>query len=632
MRLLNVHKLQTESKSPSTGDYAILSHTWGAEEDEVTFQDLQEPDERSKKKGWSKILGCCEQAKSDGIDWVWIDTCCIDKRSSAELSEAINSMYAWYRDSAVCYVFLEDVPPLAPGFPRNEFQDARWFTRGWCLQELIAPSKVEFYAKHWTDIGTRWSLHETIRDITGIPSSVLLDGDGLQKGSIAQKMSWASQRRTTRDEDEAYCLLGILDVNMPLLYGEGRKAFRRLLSEILREHEDYSFLLWTAQGSQDINESLAPAALEPGFFQTKGLSLSETIQCPYDRIEPAKSLPEPLSQALARRSPPQLTSRGLQVEMLVQREPPAFPGLEHEETSLLFTEFMYEGKLVCIALDANDETDILTTYWRASYDRVFLVDADLMEESSELLKIHLAVSHRGQRSTTQRFRKRPGLRIHLLSKCSSTAIGLIESIPTINFSVPGQPLTCHPPPGLRLDCLELDPAVQESRTQPGIPLLLHFKLCRNEFGASIETDLVLSIWLNSLAPRCCFRPYSDLEKLAKEDTDERLKSLEDEYEKSTDRARCQLFNGRNIIVVMVKGCEHLASVGADNPQKPMYYAVYVIVLEDASPRRRISQEMSESSEIRKRKRTIIQQSEDIESSLETSNRRRLCIEISSDSE
>ncbi|KAF4334717.1 heterokaryon incompatibility protein het-E-1 [Fusarium beomiforme] len=362
--------MQTELKSPSTGDYAILSHTWGTEEDEVTFQDLQEPDERKKKNGWSKIQECCEQAKKDGIDWVWIDTCCIDKRSSAELSEAINSMYAWYRDSAVCYVFLEDVPPLAPGLPENEFEGARWFTRGWCLQELIAPSKVEFYAKDWTDIGTRWSLHETIGYITGIPSSVLLDRDGPPKCSIAQKMSWASQRRTTRVEDEAYCLLGILDVNMPLLYGEGRKAFRRLLSEILKEHEDFSFLLWTAQGSQDIDESLAPAALELGFFHTEGLSLSQTRQCPYEEIEPAKSLPEPLSQALARRSPPQLTSRGLQVEMLVQSDPPRLEGLEHEETSLLFTEFMYKGKLVCIALDANDETDILTTEpsWSAVYN------------------------------------------------------------------------------------------------------------------------------------------------------------------------------------------------------------------------------------------------------------------------
>ncbi|WAO92117.1 HET-domain-containing protein [Fusarium falciforme] len=118
MRLLNVHSLRIESRDPSAQIYAILSHTWGDEE--VTFQEFQGPDKHSKK-GYKKILDYCNQAREDGIDWVWIDTCCIDKTSSAELSEAINSMYAWYRDAAVCYVFLEDVPPLTPHFPEAEF-------------------------------------------------------------------------------------------------------------------------------------------------------------------------------------------------------------------------------------------------------------------------------------------------------------------------------------------------------------------------------------------------------------------------------------------------------------------------------------------------------------------------------
>ncbi|KAK3309476.1 heterokaryon incompatibility protein-domain-containing protein [Chaetomium strumarium] len=192
--------------------YAILSHTWGPEE--VTFQDITSP-ERAQKKGFAKIEGCCRRARADGLHWVWVDTCCIDKTSSAELSEAINSMYAWYRDSAVCYVYLKDVVK-GDGFPLEDFLSARWFTRGWCLQELIAPRAVEFYATDWSEIGTKFSRCEDIERRTSIPRSVLLRQD-LDQCSIAQKTSWASERQTTRIEDEAYCLLGLFGVHMPLL-------------------------------------------------------------------------------------------------------------------------------------------------------------------------------------------------------------------------------------------------------------------------------------------------------------------------------------------------------------------------------------------------------------------------------
>ena len=177
MRLLNSTSLElSEFYDTEIPPYAILSHTWGT--GEVTLQDIQRPDVQSKA-GFSKIMGCCNQAKLDGIEWVWIDTCCIDKTSSAELSEAINSMYAWYKDSEVCYAFLADVPPLDPFFPTDAFEKARWFKRGWCLQELIAPRKIEFYAADWTEIGTRWSLHSQIERITGIPAAFLLRKTGL---------------------------------------------------------------------------------------------------------------------------------------------------------------------------------------------------------------------------------------------------------------------------------------------------------------------------------------------------------------------------------------------------------------------------------------------------------------------
>ncbi|KAK0714059.1 hypothetical protein B0T26DRAFT_742493 [Lasiosphaeria miniovina] len=194
--------------------YAILSHTWGDEE--VTFQDLQTPAGTSMK-GFRKILACCKQARKDGIKW--------------------------YFRAAVYYTLLEDVPSRNPHFPEAEFREARWFTRGWCLQELIAPDNVEFYSANWTDIGTKWSLQPLITEITGITENALRFRH-LEDYSAAQKMSWASTRETTRDEDLAYCLLSIFGIDMPLLYGEGRNAFLRLQKEIPAQNEDYS-LLWT---------------------------------------------------------------------------------------------------------------------------------------------------------------------------------------------------------------------------------------------------------------------------------------------------------------------------------------------------------------------------------------------------
>lgn len=221
--------------------YAILSHTWG--EDEVCFQDMERAD-AANKKGYEKVKNFCSLAKANGYKYVWVDTCCIDKRSSAELSEAINSMYRWYEEADVCYAYLADVSSL------SNFSDSRWFTRGWTLQELIAPSNVIFFDRDWQVIGNKADLQYDISWITRIPSNFFL-GDSLGYASVAQRMSWAASRETTRIEDRAYCLLGIFGIYMPMLYGEGDRAFIRLQEEIMKGMDDHSLFAWRSTAYHD---------------------------------------------------------------------------------------------------------------------------------------------------------------------------------------------------------------------------------------------------------------------------------------------------------------------------------------------------------------------------------------------
>jgi hypothetical protein len=273
MRLLHTTTLKLEQfwDSNNTKPYAVLSYTW--EEQEVSFQDIANLDSASQLIGYSKIKACCEQAKEQKLEWAWIDTCCIDKSSSAELSEAINSMFRWYKDAAICYAYLSDVPSDDDlQGPESAFSKSRGFTRGWTLQELIAPREVEFFSKEWNKLGCRSSLFREISEITRIGHSVLRDNkNALQGKSIAQKMSWASRRCTTRSEDMAYCLMGLFDVNMPLLYGEGTKAFIRLQEEILKRSNDQSLFAWTAPrpDGTDKAETLVGGFLasSPSYFE-----------------------------------------------------------------------------------------------------------------------------------------------------------------------------------------------------------------------------------------------------------------------------------------------------------------------------------------------------------------------------
>ena len=237
MWLINTKTLELEEFLSQAPSYAILSHTW--EKEEVTFVDWQYnfPDAQ-RKLGFSKIQKSCEQALKDGHGYLWCDTNCIDKRSSAELSEAINSMFKWYKNSATCYAYLADVPPG----DMASFSSSRWFTRGWTLQELLAPKALTFYANDWSKFGSRSGLSQEIFDITKIRQDCM--GDDIFQASISERMSWVSSRETSRPEDIAYCMLGIFDINMPLLYGEGEKAFIRLQEEIIRVSNDQSIFCW----------------------------------------------------------------------------------------------------------------------------------------------------------------------------------------------------------------------------------------------------------------------------------------------------------------------------------------------------------------------------------------------------
>jgi hypothetical protein len=210
--------------------YAILSHTWGADQEEVNFRDIIKHSGKSKT-GYKKLHFCRKQAANDGLQFFWIDTCCIDKSSSAELSEAINSMFRWYHKAARCYAYLSDV---STGSSQNNqsIQQSRWFRRGWTLQELIAPTSVEFFSVEGYRLGDKQSLQQTLCEITGIPVKAL-QGSPLSQFPVNERMSWAERRETKREEDAAYSLLGIFDIHMPLIYGEGReKAFSRLRREI----------------------------------------------------------------------------------------------------------------------------------------------------------------------------------------------------------------------------------------------------------------------------------------------------------------------------------------------------------------------------------------------------------------
>jgi hypothetical protein len=217
--------------------YAILSHTWGSDNEEVTFKDIADSG-FSNKLGYQKLCFCGNQAEADGLHYFWIDTCCIDNSNNNELTETINCMFQWYQNAARCYVYLSDVSVrtqdgLVPHMEwESSFRNSRWFTRGWTLQELLAPKVVEFYSRDHVRLGDKISLERQIQGITSIPVEAL-KGQALSKFSIEERFSWVERRQTTKAEDKAYCLLGIFNIFLPLIQGEGQSnAMRRLHKEI----------------------------------------------------------------------------------------------------------------------------------------------------------------------------------------------------------------------------------------------------------------------------------------------------------------------------------------------------------------------------------------------------------------
>lgn len=259
MRLINTTTLALE-EFPGHEDlhYAVLSHRW--EPGEVSLQEY-ESGASQDKPGYQKIRRFCLLAAEDGYPYAWVDTCCIDKTSSAELSEAINSMFRWYSHSGACYAFLSDVQ-ADEDMPMDR---SVWFGRGWTLQELLAPAEVRFFDRNWTALGTKRELCGLINRVTNIDRVVLANGRFLHGVfSTAQIMSWAARRVTTRPEDRAYSLMGLFDVHMPLLYGEGgARAFQRLQEEIIRQSDDQSILAWTARGDDDGDEHLKDQQVKP---------------------------------------------------------------------------------------------------------------------------------------------------------------------------------------------------------------------------------------------------------------------------------------------------------------------------------------------------------------------------------
>jgi hypothetical protein len=229
----------TEDLVNDLPEYAILSHTWGCDNEEVNYRDIKDGTGEGKI-GYKKIRFCAEQAWRDGLRYCWVDTCCIDKSDPIEVQRSINSMFRWYRDATRCYVYLQDIAIVGgewkdqPSDPAWDaaFRAHRWFTRGWTLQELLAPASVEFFTENGQRLGDKLSLAQQIHEITGIPTEALQD-NRVDRFDVEERFRWAEKRVTTYEEDWVYCLLGIFGVFMVPNYGEGKEyAVRRLRKEI----------------------------------------------------------------------------------------------------------------------------------------------------------------------------------------------------------------------------------------------------------------------------------------------------------------------------------------------------------------------------------------------------------------
>lgn len=383
MRLLHTETLQLETfNGPKIPPYAILSHTWG--DGEILFQHIEIANcgqNNTEKRGWSKISNVCWKARQNHppFEYIWIDTCCIDKTSSAELSEAINSMFQWYQNAGICYAYLEDVKESIQmtALLKDSLKKSRWFTRGWTLQELIAPESVVFFSENWETIGTKNSLRDIISSITGVNIDVLLKPQLLPTMSVARRMSWAANRKTTRTEDIAYCLMGIFNVNMPLLYGEGTKAFTRLQEEIIKDSEDQSLFAW--QYPKDSTDTEDKNLLEnEGILAHHPIAFKNSSD-----IIPFRTNHAPYS----------ITNRGLEIQMPIADGPKSS---EHNSASVIgILSCHYATNLshyIGIPLDQTSEK-----YYREKCSPL----AFLQHESADLAKMNILHIHKSGKRLSQ---------------------------------------------------------------------------------------------------------------------------------------------------------------------------------------------------------------------------------------
>jgi hypothetical protein len=365
MWLLDTTTLKLRHFITDIPDYVILSHTWG--DGEVSFDDIAQPYAK-EMAGYSKISRCCAQAVEAGFEWAWIDTVCIDKKSSAELSEAINSMYKWYCDAAICYAFISDHSVESFVSERsvvNEaFQSSRWFKRGWTLQELLAPDAIEFFDSNWRFMGTKSSLLDQIYAATNIEKQYLHDRHAIENATIATKFSWASGRTTTREEDMAYCLLGLVQVNMPMLYGEGSGAFYRLQLEIIKQTNEHTIFAW--EPTEDIWRQQSIFAPSPALFKNTA-DLQPTFSAVHRRSETHE-----------------MTNRGLRITL------PCI-SIDDNRVIAVLNCMSSAGKYIGIWLERTGPG----TYQRLSIPRAMITEKDMDEATP--VSMHIEIYNQNRR-------------------------------------------------------------------------------------------------------------------------------------------------------------------------------------------------------------------------------------------
>lgn len=256
MYLLNINTQQLEDIQERR-PYAILSHAWRVGETHY-FEEIGTERVRTQP-GYEKVEMCCELARQDGLDYVWIDICCANANTSAGQTETTTSAYTWFQQAQVCYTYLDDVDSSEdPREGHSTFRRSRWFKRTWTIQELLAPKHVFFFAKDWTMIGTKAGLSSIISGITGIHEDALKYPERIPCFSIATRMSWAKGRTSTREEDKVYALMGLFGVNLPILYGEGEtRTFLKLQNKIMKTTDDQSIFAWRSASASASSESHA---------------------------------------------------------------------------------------------------------------------------------------------------------------------------------------------------------------------------------------------------------------------------------------------------------------------------------------------------------------------------------------